>query len=248
LATAPLPHPPTSDEDLLDWLQLSRSENIGPLTVHRLLKKYTTPGEALAALPELASRGGLRRPLHIVSRPIVEKELTLTREHRADIITFKDPFYPRFLRHIDSAPPVITVKGRLKLLQEPLFAIVGARNASAMGKKMAYQLAQLLGKQGWIIASGLARGIDGAAHQGSVQRGTVAVLAVDWIRYTPLRTRRFMTALERKAFYSLNQLLESSHKPLFFHDGIGLFQEYRTVSWSLRRLLNPGPSSQHVMP
>lgn len=176
MGIAALHHHPTPDEELLDWLQLSRSENIGPLTFHRLLKKYTTPREALLALPELASRGGLKRPLHIISRLAVEKELATTRNYGAEIITVEDPLYPPLLRHIESAPPVITVKGRLNLLQEPIFAIVGARNASAMGKKMAHQLAHGLGQREWIIASGLARGIDTAAHQGSLQKGTIAVL------------------------------------------------------------------------
>jgi DNA processing protein len=161
----------------LDWLQLARSENVGPITFHRLLKHYKTPREAIAALPELAARGGLKRSLNVIPRADVEKELTLTRNHGAEIITMEDPRYPPLLRHIDSVPAVITVKGKLDLLQNPLFAIVGARNASSMGKKMAHQLAQSLGQQGWVISSGLARGIDGAAHQGSLKNGTIAVLA-----------------------------------------------------------------------
>lgn len=166
-----------ADETLLDWLQLSRSENVGPLTFHRLVQRYKTPQNALGSLPELASRGGRKRPLKIASRVSVEKELITTRSHGADIITMESPAYPPLLRQIDSAPPVITVKGRLDLLESPLFAIVGARNASAMGKKMAFQLAQSLGQQQWTIASGLARGIDGAAHLGSLKQGTVAILA-----------------------------------------------------------------------
>lgn len=189
MAKAALHPSPHSDEELLDWLQLSRSENIGPLTFHRLLKTYKTPGEALIALPALASRGGLKRPLQVVSRSIAEKELIETRKYGAEILTVEDPLYPPLLRHIDSAPPVLTVKGRLNFLQEPLFAIVGARNASAMGKKMAHQLAYLLGQQGWIIASGLARGIDGAAHQGSLQKGTIAVLAGGLDQIYPLENQ-----------------------------------------------------------
>jgi DNA processing protein len=169
--------PLKTDEDLLSWLQLVRSENVGPLTFYRLLKRYKTPREALKALPDLASQGGLKRPLKIASLDDVEKELHATRAYGADILTSEDPFYPPLLRHIDSAPPVLTVKGRLELLQMPLFAIVGARNASAMGKKMAHQFADGLGKQGWVIPSGLARGIDAAAHQGSLPYGTIAVLA-----------------------------------------------------------------------
>lgn len=89
----------------------------------------------------------------------------------------KDPRHPLLLSHIESAPPVLVVKGCLDLLQRPLFAIVGARNASLMGKTLARRLASELGKEGWVIASGLARGIDTAAHEGSLHSGTVAVLA-----------------------------------------------------------------------
>lgn len=184
--TAPLLQ---ADEELLDWIQLARSENVGPITFHRLLNRYKTPREAIAALPDLASKGGLKRSLKITSRTAAEKELDLTRAYGAQIITFKDPLYPPHLKHIDSAPAVITVKGRLDLLTKPLFAIVGARNASAMGKKMAHQLAQSLGLHGWVVSSGLARGIDGAAHQGSFKHGTIAVLAGGLDQVYPLENQ-----------------------------------------------------------
>lgn len=167
----------TSSNNLLHWLQLARSENVGPITFYRLLKKYKTPEKALKALPELAAQGGLKRSLIIASLAEVEHELAALHTFGAQIITINDPAYPPLLRAIDSAPPLLTIKGRSELLQEPLFAIVGARNASAMGKKMAHQFAEKLGKQGWTISSGLARGIDGAAHQGSLTSGTIAVLA-----------------------------------------------------------------------
>ncbi len=166
-----------SDEDLLHWIQLTRSENVGPQTFHHLLKRYKTPYKALEALPELASQGGLKRPLKIAAFSAVEKELLHTRALGAEFLTFDDPFYPPLLRHIESAPPVLTVKGKIELLQRPLFAIVGARNASAIGRKMALQFARDLGKRGWGITSGLARGIDAAAHEGSLSFGTIAVLA-----------------------------------------------------------------------
>lgn len=166
-----------SDEILLDWLQLARSENVGPLTFHRLLNRYGTAASALKALPELAVQGGLKRSLKMASRVEVEKELFDLRAFGADLLSLEDPLYPALLKHIDSPPPLLTVKGQLSLLSGSLFAIVGARNASAMGKKMANKLAVDLGAQGWTIASGLARGIDGAAHLGSLQKGTIAVLA-----------------------------------------------------------------------
>lgn len=169
--------PHQTEDVLLDWLQLSRSENVGPLTFHRLLQRYKTAANALEALPDLAAQGGLKRPLKIAERPDVEKEVSLIYQLGAEILTLESPFYPPLLRHIDSPPPLLTVKGRLDLLQSSLFAIVGARNASAMGKKMAYKLAENLCHEGWFITSGLARGIDAAAHQGSLLKGTIAVLA-----------------------------------------------------------------------
>lgn len=165
------------DDILLDWLQLIRSENVGPLTFHHLLNRYGTAAVALDALPELAAQGGLKRSLKMASRAEVEKELSDLRAFGADLLSLEDSLYPALLKHIDSPPPLLTVKGQLSLLSGSLFAIVGARNASAMGKKMAHKLAVDLGAQGWTIASGLARGIDGAAHRGSLQKGTLAVLA-----------------------------------------------------------------------
>lgn len=163
--------------DAIEWIQLARSENVGPITFHQLIRKYNSPGEALKSLPFLAARGGLKRPLKIVSRETIERELDQIYDFGAQVLLFNDSAYPPRLRQIETAPPFLTVKGRLDLLQCPLFAIVGARNASAMGKKMAYGLSQGMGQEGWGIASGLARGIDTAAHQGSLQTGTVAILA-----------------------------------------------------------------------
>lgn len=166
----------SSPDEILSWLQLARSENVGPATFHELLKRYQTPQKALAVLPDLARQGGLKRPLKIASFKEIEKELKDTYDFGAQILTFNDPLYPSLLKHIDSPPPVLTAKGRLQLLHAPHFAIVGARNASAMGKKMAYHFAKGLGEKGWCIASGLARGIDTSAHQGSLETGTVGVM------------------------------------------------------------------------
>jgi DNA processing protein len=174
----PLPQIPLkTEEDLLNTLQLARSENVGPITFHRLLKLYGTAESALYHLPQLAAQGGLKRSLHLAARIDVEQELEATQGFCADIITIQDTRYPSLLRHIDSAPPVLTIKGQTALLEKQTFALVGARNASAMGKKMAIKLAKDLGVQGWAIASGLARGIDTAAHEGSLETGTIAVLA-----------------------------------------------------------------------
>lgn len=172
----PLTHP-QGNEDITSWLQLARCENVGPITFHQLLDRYGNPEEALKVLPQLAVQGGLKRSLRFTSKAEVERELTSLAKFGAQLITFNSPSYPPFLRYIDSAPPLLAVKGKIDFLQKPLFAIVGARNASAMGKKMARNFAEKLGEEGWGIVSGLARGIDGAAHQGSLKTGTIAVLA-----------------------------------------------------------------------
>ncbi len=177
MATQLFHKPLKTDEDRIDWIQLARSENVGPLTFHRLISRFGCPKDALEALPELAAKGGLKRKLKIALRSEIEAEIEATEAFGAHIVLFDDPDYPPLLRHIDSAPALITVKGKLDLLHTPLFAIVGARNASAMGKKMAHTLASELGTLGWVISSGLARGIDGAAHKGSLKSGTIAVLA-----------------------------------------------------------------------
>ena len=237
-----------SDEELLDWLQLSRSENIGPLTFHRLLKTYKTPGEALAALPELASRGGLKRPLHIISRFEVEKELAATHEYGAEILTVENPFYPPLLRHIESAPPVITVKGRLDLLQEPLFALIGARNASAMGKKLARQLAHSLGQQGWIIASGLARGIDTAAHEGSLQKGTIAVLAGGLDQVYPLENQTLYDRIGEEGVLLAESAFGVQPQATLFPRRNRIISGISRCVLVSKPPLNPAPSSQLAMP
>ncbi len=161
---------------LISWLQLVRSENVGPATFHELIKRYQTPEKALEVLPDLARQGGLKRQLKIAPLDKVLQEIEETFACGAQIIPFHDSFYPELLRHIAAPPPVLIAKGDISLLQCAQFAIVGARNASAMGKKMAYHFSKELGENGWTISSGLARGIDTSAHQGSLQTGTIAVL------------------------------------------------------------------------
>lgn len=172
----PAPKINNAYESLISWLQLARSENVGPITFHELLNRYQTPEKALEVLPDLARQGGLKRSLKIAALDKIQKEIESTHNVGAEFITFHAPHYPALLKHIDAPPPILIAKGRLPLLQEPHFAIVGARNASAMGKKMSHHFAKELGERGWTITSGLARGIDTSAHQGSLPTGTIAVM------------------------------------------------------------------------
>jgi len=166
-----------SDEERIDWLRLIRSENVGPRTFRTLLRHCGSARAALRALPELATRGGAKRPTRIASREEAERELTATRSLGARLLAWSEPEYPRALAMIDDAPPLVSVRGNIAPLDRPMVAIVGSRNASAAGAKIAGRLARDLGHAGFAIVSGLARGIDAATHRASLSSGTLAVLA-----------------------------------------------------------------------
>lgn len=166
-----------SDEQRLDWLRLIRSENVGPRTFRHLLNRYGGARAALEALPELARRGGATRPVAICSREQAEREMAAASRIGVRFVALGEPDYPPRLQQIADAPPLLAVRGRQEALARPAVAIVGARNASAAGMRFAELLARGLSEKGFIIVSGLARGIDIAAHRASLHLGTVAVLA-----------------------------------------------------------------------
>lgn len=165
-----------SDEQRLDWLRLIRSDNIGPRTFRELVNHFGGARAALDALPGLARRGGASRT-RICSLEDAERELKAARALGIELIGLGEPDYPQRLQMIDDAPPLLAVSGKRDILARPLVAIVGSRNASAAGAKFAERLARDLGNAGFAIVSGLARGIDAAAHRASLASGTVAVLA-----------------------------------------------------------------------
>jgi len=166
-----------SDEQRLDWLRLIRTENIGPRTFRDLINHYGGARAALAALPALARRGGAAGPARIFSREEAEAELKTARALGVEFVALGEPDYPPRLQMIDDAPPLLAVRGKLAVLMRPCVAVVGSRNASAAGAKFTERLARDLGQAGFGIVSGLARGIDAAAHRASLATGTVAVLA-----------------------------------------------------------------------
>jgi DNA processing protein len=166
-----------SDEELLDWLRLIRSDNVGPRTFHTLVRHFGSAGAALDALPDLARRGGATRPGRICTRAEAEREFEAVRELGIALIGAGEPDYPARLQAIDDPPPLIAVAGATSALARPMIAVVGSRNASGVGLKMAERLAHDFGAAGFAVASGLARGVDAAAHRGSLATGTVAVLA-----------------------------------------------------------------------
>lgn len=166
-----------SESQRLDWLRLIRSENVGPRTFRSLVNHCGGAGAALAALPDLARRGGASRPLRVCAREDAEREMAAAQLIGARFVALGEADYPAYLQTVEDAPPLLAVRGNAGVLRGPLIAMVGSRNASAAGVKMAERLARELGGAGFGVASGLARGIDAAAHRASLATGTVAVLA-----------------------------------------------------------------------
>lgn len=165
-----------TEDELIDWLRLIRSDNVGPRTFKALMAQFGNAGRALDALPDLARRGG-RLLIRIALRQEAEAEISRVRKLGIRLVSWSDSEYPEPLRVIDSAPPLLAVRGNVSLLARPVVGIVGSRNASAAGLSMTERLARDLGQHGYAIASGLARGVDTRAHQASLQTGTIAVLA-----------------------------------------------------------------------
>lgn len=162
--------------DAVDRLRLIRTPQVGPVTYRQLLARFGSAAAALDAIPDLARRGGGRAPA-LAPAGVAERELEAARRLGARLLFLDAPGYPPLLGELDNAPPVLMVRGRLELLERTAIAMVGARNASAAACRFARQIADELGRAEVTVVSGLARGIDTAAHQGSIEQGTVAVIA-----------------------------------------------------------------------
>lgn len=235
-------HPSLAAFDLLDVLQLIRSENVGPVTFFQLIKRFGSPQEAMQALPQLAARGGMRRKPTLASRQAVEKEYELSERFGAQFLLYGAADYPALLTHIPDAPPLLMLRGSSafwegcppdpstvknarterprepsareaathcassRRVQEPIkIAIVGSRNASAAGCGLTRKLAKQCGEMGISVISGLARGIDTAAHHGALQSGSVGVIAggIDNI-YPPENARLYEKLASEGAILSEN--------------------------------------------
>ena len=175
-----------SDAELIDWLRLIRSENVGPRTFRQLVHRYGDPSAALEALPELVARSLRSRAIRIADRAEALRELEASRARGVRFVAWSDPEYPPLLRRIESAPPLLALRGDAHALRRPCVAIVGARNASAAGLAFTERLARGLAREDYVIVSGLARGIDTAAHRASLGAGAAAVLAGGHARPYPL--------------------------------------------------------------
>ena len=169
--------PRLSDEQRIDWLQLIRSDNIGPRTFRTLINRFGGARAALEALPELVRKHAGGRQIRIAQRDACAREFEQAMRIGARFIVMGDREYPSALREIDSPPPVLSVRGDVSVFARPMAAIVGSRNASAAGLSFTDRLARELSEADLVIASGLARGVDQRAHRASLQTGTIAVLA-----------------------------------------------------------------------
>lgn len=166
-----------TDRQRIAWLRLIRSDNVGPATFRDLINHFGTAEAALDALPELSRRGGSSRSIRIASVDDAEREIETARRFGAQFIGIGEPDYPPALRQIEGAPPLIAAKGDLSVTSLPAVGMVGSRNASISGAKFAAMMAREIGNAGYGIVSGLARGIDAAAHRASLETGTIAAMA-----------------------------------------------------------------------
>jgi DNA processing protein len=160
----------------IEWLQLARTPNVGPVTFSQLLARFGSAAAALDAVPRLALRGG-GVPPKAPDRDLIAHELEMLAAYGGRMIASCEDEFPHGLKALDTPPPAISVLGHATLLQREMIAMVGARNASALGRKLAQTLAAALGETGLVVVSGMARGIDTAAHEGALASGTVAVVA-----------------------------------------------------------------------
>lgn len=163
-------------EKQLAYLRLARTEGIGPVTFQRLLSVYGDADTALAALPELSARSGRKKPLKAPSLAKAKEEFAATQKLGGHYLLWGEADYPQQLATLPDAPPVLAAHGHVHLLDRPMVALVGARNASAAARKITAMLAEAIGHAELVTVSGLARGVDGAAHQAALSSGTVAVI------------------------------------------------------------------------
>ncbi|KAB2709976.1 DNA processing protein [Ochrobactrum intermedium] len=166
-----------SDRQRLNWLRLIRTDNIGPVTFRDLILFCGSASSAIEMLPDLNIRGGSARPIRVMSMDDAERELETIERSGARLVGMGEPDYPPQLKNCEAPPPLVTIKGNAAVFNKPPVAIVGSRNASVIGARFTERLANDLGEAGFAVISGLARGIDAAAHRASLKTGTVAVLA-----------------------------------------------------------------------
>jgi DNA processing protein len=184
-----------TEADRIDRLRLIRSDNVGPRTFRSLMTHFGSARAAIERLPDLARRGGAARASRICSEDEARNEIAGCERMGVALIAPDETGYPPRLATLDDAPPLLGVRGAMQALMRPMIAIVGSRNASGAGLKFAGKLAYDLSEAGFVIASGLARGIDQAAHRTSLDGGTVAMLAGGHDRIYPPEHQDLLAAM-----------------------------------------------------
>ncbi len=178
LSAADVPHPCLNDDQKFDWLRLIRTPNVGPVAFRFLINQYGGAKAALEALPDLAQKGGRKTSYKVATIEEIEEELYQAQRAKLSLLAMGEINYPPALVHIEQAPPLLYVKGNENILAKPAVAIVGSRNSSVVGQRIAHEMAQYFMKNDIITSSGLARGIDGAAHSGATTQDLSATIAV----------------------------------------------------------------------
>jgi DNA processing protein len=192
-----------SDRQRLAWLRLIRTDNVGPQTFRDLINRFGSAEAAIEALPDLARRGNAGATIRAISIDAAEAEMEKAERFGARFVALGEPAYPPLLRRVTGAPPLLAMKGQTAALELPSISMVGARNASLSGIKMARKLAGEFGRQGYAVVSGLARGIDAAAHEASLDTGTVAMMAGGLDKPYPAENEKLCAAIsERGAIVS----------------------------------------------
>ena len=184
-----------TDAQRIDWLRLIRSDRVGPHTFRSLINHFGSAAAALERLPDLARRGGAARPARVCSEADAIREIELSATMNVSLRAPGEAGYPPQLASLDDAPPLLGIRGSAEALMKPMIGIVGSRNASGAGLKFAGVLARDLGEAGFVIASGLARGIDQAAHRASLDSGTLGVLAGGHDRIYPPEHQDLLLAI-----------------------------------------------------
>jgi len=184
-----------TEAERIDRLRLIRSDNVGPRTFRSLIAHCGSARAALERLPELARRGGAGGRFGIFGEQDARAELAASQKLGVSLLASEENGYPQRLATLDDAPPLLAVRGASETLMRPMIAIVGSRNASAAGLKFAGQLARELSDAGFVVISGLARGVDQAAHRASISGGTVAVLAGGHDRIYPPEHESLLAAI-----------------------------------------------------
>ncbi len=216
------------DEQLVDWLRLIRSENVGPRTFLALVNRFGGARAALEALPELAAKSLRGRPIHIAGRDEILREIEVATAMGVRFVAIRDADYPPLLREIPDAPPVLSVRGLLDTAGRDGVALVGSRNASATGLLMAERLARGLGRANYVVVSGLARGVDAAAHRASLQTGTIAVLAGGQARPSPAEHEKLVAQIAEQG-------LLVSEMPIEWEPRGRDFPRRNRIIWGLSR-------------